>query len=172
MDVKKAGDIMIPLNEYPHVPYWYTITQAMEEMEKAEFDVEGRKSLPRAVLVFNDKYELLGIVRRRDILRGLEPDFLANMMLPKRKKLFETRTKPGVSGDRLLRGMRKRAERPVSDIMIPIKHTIDYDDHLMKAVYEMVSNNLSLIPVLKNGEVAGVVRTVELVFEMGKLLHG
>ena len=48
--------------------------------------------------------------------------------------------------------MRERADRPVRDFMIPIKATIDYDDHIMKAIYEMVDQNTSLLPVLKDGE--------------------
>ncbi len=87
---------MIPLDEYPHIPYWFTIRQAMAEMEKTEVGIEDRKSLPRQVLVFNESYELLGMVRRRDILRGLEPEFLADIVLPKRKKLLDFRCHQGL----------------------------------------------------------------------------
>lgn len=41
-------------------------------MEQGEFVIGGRKSLPRVALVFNEAYDLLGMVRRRDNLRGLE----------------------------------------------------------------------------------------------------
>jgi len=46
-------------------------------MEEAEIEVEGRYSLPRVILVTDQKGQLVGHVRRRDILRGLEPSFLA-----------------------------------------------------------------------------------------------
>ena len=68
---------MIPLEHYPHIPYWFTLRQAMAEMESSQLEFEGRKSLPRGLLVFDERYQLLGMVRRRDILWGLEPDFLA-----------------------------------------------------------------------------------------------
>ena len=164
---------MIPLDEYPHIPYWFTIRQAMAEMEKAEFDIDGRKSLPRQVLVFNESYELLGMVRRRDILRGLEPEFLADIVLPKRKKLFDFRGKPSpeVSFEKLLKGIQERAERPVSDVMSPIKVSVDYEDSIIKVIYEMIDNNLSMVPVLKENEVVGVCRTVEMVHEVDQLLQ-
>ena len=80
MEIRRAGDIMIPLDKYPHIPYWFTMRQALAEMEHTEFDIGGRKSLPRVVLVFDEEYNLLGIVRRRDILRGIEPDYLAKTL--------------------------------------------------------------------------------------------
>jgi CBS-domain-containing membrane protein len=173
MNLKTAGEIMIPLDQYPHLPYWFTLRQAIAEMEQFEFDVGGRKSLPRVVLVFDEKYQLLGIVRRRDILRGLEPSFLAGTPVDDRKGLIEMQADAALaemSLDRLVSGIRERAERPVRDVMLPIVATVDYDDHIMKLIYEMVSHNMHLLPVLRDGSVAGVVRTVDVFHEVGKLL--
>ena len=36
MELKRAGEMMIPLDEYVSIPYWFTLRQAMAEMEKAE----------------------------------------------------------------------------------------------------------------------------------------
>ena len=63
MEMKRAGDIMIPLDEYPHLPYWFTLRQATVELEKSEVEIDGRKSLPRAVLIFDEKYQLMGMAR-------------------------------------------------------------------------------------------------------------
>ncbi len=166
-----AGDIMIPMDEYPHIPYWFTLRQAMVEMEGSELERNGRKSLPRVVLVFNEKYELLGMVRRRDILRGLEPEFLSQKPLSYRRKLFDVKVDPNLSElsfDNVIAGVRERAERPVSDIMIPIEATVDYEDHIVKVIYEMNLHNLSILPVLKDDKVVGVVRTVDIFHEIAK----
>jgi hypothetical protein len=40
----------------------------------------------------------------------------------------------------------------------------------MKIIYEMVENNLSMIPVLENGSVVGVVRSVDVLDEVSKLV--
>ena len=166
-----AGDAMIPLDKYPHIPYWYTLRQAMVEMEKSEIEIHGRKSLPRVVLVFNEAYQLLGMIRRRDILRGLEPNFLLIQPLQYRKKLFDVEVDPNLSllsSDKLKKGVLEQAERPVSDVMIPADHTVDFDDHIFKVIYEMNEHNLSLIPVLKDKRVVGVVRTVDIFHEVAK----
>lgn len=173
MENIRAGDLMIPLDRYPHIPYWFTLRQAMVEMEKSELEINGRKSLPRVVLVFDETYRLLGTVRRRDILRGLEPHFLAGQPMEYRKKLFDVKVDPNLSllsAEKLLAGLRERAERPVRDVMQPIKVTVDYDDHLVKVIYELVDNNLSLAPVLQESKVVGVVRSVDVFHEVAKLL--
>lgn len=171
--ITTAGDIMIPLDKYPHLPHWFTLRQAMVEMENSELESRGRKSLPRVVLVFDEKYQLMGMVRRRDILRGLEPEFLTSTPVGNRRKLFDSEADPALSEvfwDKIVAGMRRQAERPVSDVMIPIKGVAEYTDHIAKAVYEMNENRFSLLPVLRDGKVVGVVRTVDVFHEFAKLL--
>jgi predicted transcriptional regulator len=55
--------------------------------------------------------------------------------------------------------------------MIPMKATIDHDDHLMKAIYEMVDQNTSLLPVLKDESVVGVVRSVDVLNEIALIIN-
>ena len=173
MEMKRAGDIMIPLDEYPHLPYWFTLRQATVELEKSEVEIHGRKSLPRAVLIFDEKYQLMGMARRRDIMRGLEPEFLMSRPIESRKTLFDVKVDPNLSElsyDKLLQGMRRQAERPIGDVMRPIVATVDVEDHLVKIIYEMVDRGLSILPVLKDGKVVGVVRSVDAFHEIAEIL--
>ncbi len=172
MKGKKAGDIMIPIEFYPHIPYWFTLKQAIIEMEKAQIEVHGRKSLPRVILIFNEKDTLVGSVRRRDILRGLEPSFLLKEPLEYRKMLFSEEndlTHHEFSYEKLIMEARVRADSPVKDIMIPIKTAINYNDHIIKLMYEMVETNTSFLPVLKEGRVVGVVRSVDIFHEIAQI---
>ena len=173
MQFKRIQDIMIPLDRYPHVPCWYTLRQAMEEMHKYQIETNERKSLPRVVLVFDLDSSLCGIVRRRDIMRGLEPDFLANKPLDYQKKLFDVSVDPNLTEltyDNVFLHLKDQAERPVSDVMVPVKVFVDFEDHIMRAVYEMVTNNMSLVPVVKGKNVIGVVRSVEVYYEISKVV--
>ena len=173
MGFKTAGEFMIPLDEYPHIPYWFTLRETIAELESAEIEVRGRKSLPRWVLVFDEKYQLLGTVRRRDILRGLEPEFLVGKRLHVRKSLVDIKIDPELSElsfDKMQGGMRKQAERPVSDIMLPIRVTVNYNDHIIKIIYEMVDNNVSMIPVMKDNKVVGVVRSADVLHEVMQIV--
>ncbi|MGW8321897.1 MAG: CBS domain-containing protein [Thermodesulfobacteriota bacterium] len=173
MEMKRAGDIMIPLDKYPHLPYWFTLRQATVEMEKSEVEIEGRKSLPRVILIFDEKYQLMGMARRRDIMRGLEPQFLLGRPIESRKTLFDVKVDPNLSElsyDKLLQGIRRQAERPIGEVMRPIVATVDVQDHLVKVIYEMVDRNLSVLPVLEEGKVAGVVRSVDAFHEIAEIL--
>jgi CBS-domain-containing membrane protein len=171
MENIRAKDVLIPIDQYPHIPYWFTLRQAMMLIETSELERDGRKSLPRVVLVFDEKYQLMGMVRRRDILRGLEPDFLSQKPISYRRKLFDVKVDPNlseISFDKIIFGVRERAERPVSEVMIPIEATVDYEDHIVKVIYEMNQHDLSILPVLKDNKVVGVVRTVDVFHEIAK----
>ncbi len=173
MEKLTAADIMIPLDKYPHIPYWYTLRRAIVEMEKSEIDIGGKKSLPRVVLIFDEKYQLLGMARRRDILRGLEAEFLDTGSAESKGHAFGVKTDPNlleIFSEKWIHGLKERAERPVSDIMLPITATVEHDDHILKIIYNMVDKNLSLIPVVKDKRIVGVVRSVDVFHEVAKLL--
>ena len=72
--------------------------------------------------------------------------------------------------DRVVSGIRERADRPVSDVMQPIEAVLDADDHVMKAIYEMVTLDVSLLPVTELDRLVGVVRSVDVFHEVAKLL--
>lgn len=171
----RVGDIMIPLAEYPTLPVWATMREAIELMVKAQLVVGGRRSLPRTILLFDLDGSLSGTVRRRDLMRGLEPRFLVSQPLDYRKKLFDVSIDPNLSMlpfERVVEGVREQAERPVTDVMRPFERTIDYDDHILKAVYEMVTLDRAILPVVKDNKIVGVVRTADLFQELAAIVLG
>jgi len=167
-------DIMVPLEEYACICDTCTLRQAIEEMTRVQILRRRQASLPRTALVFDAMMtDLLGMLRRRDILRGLEPRFMLSGSMDYGRKLFDVEVDPNLAElthDKMIAGIRRRAERPVKDYMVPIKATIEHDDHLMKAIYEMVDRNTSLLPVLEKGNVIGVIRSVDVLNEVARLL--
>ena len=174
MNETHIEDIMVPLAQYPCIPDTHTLRQAMEDMGKVQILRKKQASLPRTALVFDEDFaDLLGMLRRRDIMRGLEPTFLASGSMEYRRKLFNVEIDPNLSElsyDRIIARIRTRATRLVRDFMVPIKATINHDDHLMKAIYEMVDRNTSLLPVLKKDEVVGVIRSVDVLDEIAHII--
>jgi len=170
---KLAKDVMVPLEEYPCIPETISLRDAIMEMA-VQIVKQKQSTLPRVALVFDDGFsDLRGMLRRRDIMRGLEPKFLGGGSLKYRRKLFDVETDPNLSElshDKTVEGMRRRSERLVKDYMSPITAIIDHDDHMMKAVYEMVHQNASLLPVIRGGRVVGVVRSVDVLSEIALLL--
>jgi Mg/Co/Ni transporter MgtE len=68
---KVVKDIMIDVFEYPHVPYWFTVKQAIMVIKKSVIGTE-KCIHPMAILVFDEKYNILGTLTLQDILKGLE----------------------------------------------------------------------------------------------------
>jgi predicted transcriptional regulator len=68
---KVVKDLMIDVFEYPHVPYWFTIKQAIMVIKKSLIGTE-KCVYPLVVLVFDEKYNILGTLTLKDVLKGLE----------------------------------------------------------------------------------------------------
>ncbi|MHC5040313.1 MAG: CBS domain-containing protein [Planctomycetota bacterium] len=174
MKDKVVRDIMVPLKEYPYIPETHTLRQAIQAMGRATILMKKRTSLPRTALVFDEGLtELLGILRRRDIMRGLEPKFMTSESLDYQAKLFDVAIDPNLpelSFDKTIARMRQRADHLVRDYMLPIRATINANDHIMKAIYEMVTQNVSLLPVIDEDTVLGVVRSVDVLYEIALII--
>ncbi len=175
MATKRAEDIMIPLDKYPHIPHWFTLRQAVAEIQKSKIDFKGHKSLPRALLVFDEKYHLLGIVRRRDILRGLEPKFLKTMPMTHRQQMFDIEADPDLTvltSGKVAKAVKDQADNTISEVMQPVAGSVRHDDHITKIIYKMIHKDLNLLPVVRGDKVIGVVRSVDAFNEMANILLG
>ena len=171
---KKAEDIMIPIERYPNIFKGTKLRQAMAEFEHAYLNIDGEMSLPRALLVIDEDYSLIGIVRRRDILQGLEPDFMKHIPHHHQKELIDIEGDPNLvllSSGKVIKTMQTHADQMrIADIMQPVVDKVQYNDHIAKIIYLMVRKDLNLLPVMKGGQVIGVVRSVDVFHEVAHLL--
>jgi CBS domain-containing protein len=163
---KKVKDLMIHLEDYPHIPYWFTLRQAMAIVREAAIKFEGSFE-PRAVLVFDEKYQLMGILTLRDIIKGLEPRFLKETNLIKMDPSLTV-----LLGDLLGPQMKENSQRPVSEVMSPIQVTVDGDAPIIKALYLMIKENVGMMPVIQDTKVAGMIRMSDLFGEIAEVVLG
>ena len=174
MASKRAGEIMIPIENYPKISFWSSLHQAVDKLEKSTLEAHGKNSLPRALLVYDKEERILGIVRRRDILNGLEPKFLRTMSIHHRKELYNIEVDANLvnlSSGKIADTMRSQSELPISEVMKPIIATVKHDDHLAKVIYKMLSRDVNLLPVKKDDRVIGVVRSVDVFREIAEILR-
>jgi CBS domain-containing protein len=162
---KKAKDLMIPLVDYPHIPYWFSLRQAMAIVQEATLKFEGAFE-PRSVLVFDEKYQLMGILTLRDIIIGLEPRFLHETSLIKMDPSLTVLLED--FGPK----MREASQKPVGEVMSPIKVTVQGNDPIAKAIFLMIKENVGLLPVMQDGKVAGMLRLSDLFGELSKSVLG
>jgi len=163
---KKVKDLMIPLEDYPHIPYWFSLRQAMAIVREAAIKFEGSFE-PRAVLVFDEKYQLMGILTLRDVIKGLEPRFLHETALVKADPSLTV-----MIGDLFGPGLKEASQKPVSEVMSPIKVTIQSNDPIAKAIFLMIKENVGLMPVIQDNKVAGMIRLSDLFKVISDLVLG
>lgn len=165
-------DIMIPLTDYPHIPYWFSVRQAIA-MVKAAAAEPHAKMEPRFVLVFDEKYQLLGFVGLKEMLRGIEPRFLRRPETAHFQGAQPLERDPSLSllwRDLFGRGCKEEANKPVQEIMTPVKATVKVDDPLIKAAYTMVQMDLEILPVMENNKVAGIARLEDIFQEITSIV--
>jgi len=163
---KTAEQLMIRLEDYPHIPYWFTLRQAMAIVREAAVKFEGSFE-PRAVLVFDEKYQLMGILTLRDIIIGLEPRFLQETGLIKMDPSLTV-----LLGDFFGPKIKEQSQRVVSEVMSPIKITVNAEDPFTKPLYLMIQGNVGLVPVMQGGKVVGMLRLSDLFGEISKIVLG
>ena len=161
-----AKDLMIRLEDYPHIPYWFSLRQAMAIVREAALKFGGSFE-PRAVLVFDEKYQLMGILTLRDIIKGLEPRFLHETALVKADPSLTV-----MMGDLFGPGLKEASQKPVSEVMSPIKVTIQGSDPIAKAIFLMIKEGVGMMPVIQDNKVAGMIRLSDLFKEISDLVLG
>jgi len=166
---RTVKDIMTDIFEFPHVPHWFSMKQAIEIIRRTV--IESQKCIrPVVILVFDEKYNFLGTLTHINILKGLEPRFLkptANAQVPE-----EDVAGLSVLWDSVFTsGSKEIAEKPVSEIMVPAKFFVDPEDPVTKAAYLMLHHDLVLLPVLENKKkLVGVVRMIEVFDELANTI--
>ena len=155
----KVKEFMVKITEYPHIPYWMSVRDAIAMIHSA-YDETAGLGEHRMVLVFDEKYQLQGVLTLKDLLAGIEPRFLRKDEKSAYQGLSD---KDYVSLSALVEGTfsancKEEAKKPVRDVMTPIRATLQLNDSMAKAAFVMLQANVSLVPVMDGDKVAGVLR--------------
>ena len=149
-------EIMVDVFEYPHIPYWFTLRQAAGIVRNTLLG--GEKYVhPLVVLVFDEKYNLVGTANLREILRGLEPLWSG----------------AGGAATAAADGQKTGAESPVATVMRPTQAFVEPGASIADAARLIVEQGLELVPVLEgNKKLVGVVRLQEVFQECSRAAIG
>ena len=159
-----AKDVMVPLQDYPHALPTNTLREAARMLVVAQIRVGQRtRSMPRVVLVFDEDRHLLGVVRRRDILKGLAD------LHPELESAPDVQIKSEADADLAevfspddREHWNKRLEKPIGDVLREISGRVEADDSILKVISELVGQDNHMVEVVEEDQVIGVVRTVEV----------
>jgi cytidylate kinase/CBS domain-containing protein len=159
---KAAADIMVPIQRYPHIPQSITIREAIVALGASSVVLQdGHLLSPRYLLVLDEMERLVGIVARRDLLRGLAPSFRT---LDKAREMIESvvpfadlsyTSSPWVSF--FSSAAISNARESVGSVMAPIRGAVKPDDDLSVVVTSMLQHSVDMVPVVDGERAMGVV---------------
>jgi CBS domain-containing protein len=149
-------EIMVDVFEYPHIPYWFTLRQAAGIVRNTLLGGEKHVQ-PLVVLVFDEKYNLVGMANLREIMKGLEPLWAAdNADTPA----------PAAGG-------KPASEAPIATIMRSAEAFVEPGASVADAARLIVEHGLELVPVLEDRKkLIGVVRWQEVFQECSRAALG
>ncbi|MCJ7617149.1 MAG: CBS domain-containing protein [Desulfobacterales bacterium] len=145
-EIKK---LLIPLTDYPHMPYWATLEEAIVLLNFSH------GSGYHTILVFDEFYKLLGMLHWKDILRAINPKF---------KELSSEGVDIITSWDD------NKFKMPIKDFMSPFDITVDAGDDILKVAYLLLQHDIDIIPVKESEKVLGVVRMHDIFHEITGLI--
>ena len=71
----QVKEVMVPLQDYATVSENATMYEAVLALEKAQAEFDQSRYRHRAILVYNDRNEIVGKVSQLDLLKALEPKY-------------------------------------------------------------------------------------------------
>ena len=164
MDNKTAGDLMVPLDQYPVIDVSATVLDAVLLLNESRRTMESGRQPFQAVLVADEKGRIVGKLGQLAILKALEPS----------RRLFDQRdlNKAGVSESIVKAALdqirafqnefsdmcKGAAALPVSSAMHPFKEHIDIGISIREVIHYMVEWQTLSILVTENNQPAGLVR--------------
>ena len=159
-----ARDVMLPPERYPHCQLSCTIREAIVAVSASAVKLQdGYIMLPRYVLVLDDDDRLVGVVSRRELLKGLIPHLRDDReteahikeLVPFGGSMPSELTIRWTS--LFSRAAIEASRTPIQSVMVPIKGTVQVDDTLSTVISTMLYHGVDLVAVLDGEKVAGVV---------------
>jgi len=170
---KAVWEIMIPIDEFTSVKEDDTVAEAVSKLKESMvpkiFTSRIVEKLHRSVLIFNNAGKVQGILTVTDLLEAIMPAYLS---APKPSMadsmVYSTIFWKGMFTNQI----KNLGQKKVSEIMSPAPFTIDESANLMEAAHAMVANNVRRLAVVSQHEVIGVVREMDLFFEIDNMIKG
>lgn len=162
VSLKSASDLMVPIDGYPHVLDSLPIRDTLLALGGSSVvSSKGHLVCPRYLLVLDDTERLVGVANRRDLLRGLIPQYASlkrayavTVGLPWADSLATTSL---LWGSLFSPSAVGASRKPVGSVMSPVRATVSHDDTLGTVVSTMLEHDVDLVPVTDGAKTVGVV---------------
>jgi len=168
LDSLLVKDFYVPLDKYPHICASCSVKQAFSLMHSSLTE----KHKYRTILVYDDINRLLGYLSVRDLMYAMGPDYIQKQSAKKSfQPLFLDEIPHDLTAlsliwqDEFTRKIQDAAKKPVSEVMAPLINPVYLDDPVAKCIYQMLNEDVFMLPVLEGENVIGVIRLFDM-FEL------
>jgi CBS domain-containing protein len=177
----KAFDVMIPLSEYAKVSLSATLGEAVGALIQAQKGFDPSRYPHRAVLVVNERDEVVGKISQANVLKALEPRYfdelgidgdmgihrLSNYFLKSMVDKYDLFNEP------FDEACKRAAELPIEKVMYAPKASdyIDKDDTLGLAIHRLILGCHQSLLVRDGGRVIGILRLTDIFAAAAAVMH-
>ena len=171
---KKVRDIMTSIEEYSSVSVNETVREAIGKLLRSLDELASssriREGGHRALLVFDEKQKLVGLLTIKELIKAVRPYYLSP---PKSTQAEMVRFSPvfrdAWDGVFTIQ-MRMLADKKVGEVKMDPSPMIDEGANLMEVVELIFKTGATRLVVTSNGKVTGILREQDLFFEIINLI--
>jgi len=168
---KKAGDIMIPIEDYTTIDPDSTIKKGIERLKRSFESAASTSRIMeighRSILVFDQTGKLVGILSILDLIEAVRPAYLS---APKPSMADSMQYSPMFWSGLFTTQAKGLVDKKIRDVMSDAPLNIDKDTNLMEIANLIYTEKSRRMAVTREGKVVGVVREQEIFFEMAKII--
>ena len=177
----KVSELMVPLSEYATVPLSATLGDAVGALIQAQKGFNPSRYPHRAVLVVNEKNEVVGKISQANVLKALEPRYfdelgidgdmgihrLSNYFLKSMVDKYNLFKEP------FDEACKRAAQLSIEKIMYSPRASdyIDKDDTLGVAIHRLVLGCHQSLLVRDGGKVIGILRLTDIFAAAAAVMH-
>lgn len=161
-------DLTIPISEYASVKIGTSLLGAIQALEQAQEDFADTKYKHRAVLVLDEKDNVVGKISQSRALKAIEPEFDFSTEIKKMKKfhfseeyIARLRDLYGSRGTIMSKEvLSEAATKKVEDFMQTpsVGEFVSEDNSLDTAIHRLVAGGHLSLLVTRNGKIVGILK--------------
>jgi CBS-domain-containing membrane protein len=153
-------NFVIPLKRFPHVEESKTLHEAIAVLSSFTCGPSERMRYSE-ILVINSANQLTGHATLENILQGLDPHLRPNVAGFQGKEA-DYPNLTALWGDSFFKECRGKFQRSIKEFMSPLPKSVKAGDSVLKALSIMLYARASVLPVLEQEDVIGIIRLEEI----------
>jgi CBS domain-containing protein len=151
---------VIPLSRFPSVTEDKSLHEAITTLNSFTCGPSERMRYSE-ILVLNGKNQLIGHANIGKILEGLDPH-LSSHISGFQGKGTDFPNLTALWGDSFFKECGSKFRKSIKEFMAPLPRSVQGGDSVLKALSIMLSARETVLPVLEQDEVTGVIRLEEI----------